>query len=573
MARKSRKETLYRAKEEKQPVRQALYRAALYGRISVETQEKIDRDTMGTQMTLLKEFAATVPDLVVYDEYIDDDVSGTSFDRPEFERMMRDIDAGAVNCVVVKDLSRFARNHIDAGTYLERIFPEKGVRFIAITDNIDTLKDDGGIIVPFKNIINERYAKESSIKLTQNFKTMQRAGLFCSSKPPYGYRRSEEDKHRFVVDEEAAEVVRKIFEWFTTGVTKHEICKRLEEAGISCPTKYSVEKGYIRSSTDTASKLRWNPEQIAKIVSMRQYCGDMVQNKEVSTFLRTGKKGSHVLNDEEDWIVVEDAHEAIISRELFAKAQKVVEENVLIRKVQREKNSHIINPEYCLSGVLRCAHCGSSINVKRRIKGGKAEYWYICPVHDSFGNARCEKKSMKFEETNEIICAIVRYHMQSFLNAEELSQKMTESEAAGEIIKRLNRQKQQLESTMLRLRDLKSGLYRDLTAGLIENEDYMFMAKKYQTELDECEAKWEDIEKRLRLFFAKKPEPGVETTVQRIRHFMEEETLSKAMVNAFVDSILVDNDGRLEVSMKTKDEFDELTKRIILQEGVMADAV
>lgn len=555
-----------------------IYKVGAYYRLSdedadVSSHGKDESGSIANQKILIKDFLKDKKDLVLCGEYTDDDVSGTSFDRPEFERMMRDIDAGAVNCIIVKDLSRFARNHIDAGTYLERVFPEKGVRFISVTDSIDTLKDDGGIIVPFKNIINERYAKESSIKLTQNFKTMQRAGLFCSSKPPYGYKRSEEDKHRFVVDEEVAEVVRKIFEWFTTGVTKHEICKRLEEAGISCPTKYSVEKGYIRSSTDAASKLRWNPEQISKIVSMRQYCGDMVQNKEVSTFLRTGKKGSHALNDEADWIVVEDAHEPIVSRELFAKAQMVVEKNALIRKVQREKNSHIINPEYCLSGVLRCAYCGSSINVKRRIKGGKAEYWYICPVHDSFGNSRCEKKSMKFEETNEIICAVVRYHMQSFLNAEELSQRMTKSETAGEVIKRLNRQKQQLDSTMLRLSDLKSGLYRDLTVGLIENEDYMFMAKKYQTELDECEAKREDIDKKLRLFFSKQQEPGEDTTVHRIRHFMEEETLSKAMVNAFVDSILVDNDGGLEVSMKTKDEFDELTKRIILQEGVMADAV
>ena len=180
---------------------------------------------------------------------------------------------------------------------------------------------------------------------------------------------------------------------------------------------------------------------------------------------------------------------------------------------------------------------------------------------------------MKWEETNEIICAVVRYHMQSFLDAEELSQRMTDSEAAGEIIKRLNRQKKQLDSTLLRLRDLKSGLYRDLKAGLIENEDFAYMAKKYQTELDDCEVKREDIDKKLRLFFSKQQEPGEDTTVQRIRHFMEEESLSKAMVNAFVDSILVDNDGRLEVSMKTKDEFDELTKRIILQEGVMADAV
>ena len=212
MARKSRKDTLYQVSEATQKAEKYGYRAGLYGRISVETFEKIERDTIGTQMALLRDFAAVIPELVVYDEYIDDDVTGTSFSRPEYERMMDDVESGKINCIIVKDLSRFARDHIGAGEYLEKIFPEKGVRFIAITDNIDTLKDDGGVIVPFKNIINERYAKESSIKLTQNFKTMQSEGLFCSSKPPYGYKRSEDDKHMFVVDEEAANVVKQIFE-------------------------------------------------------------------------------------------------------------------------------------------------------------------------------------------------------------------------------------------------------------------------------------------------------------------------------------------------------------------------
>ena len=173
MARKSRKDTLYHVSEVTRKAELIGYRAGLYGRISVETIEKIERDTIGTQMALLREFAATIPDLMVYDEYIDDDITGTSFDRPAYERMMQDVESGKINCIIVKDLSRFARDHIGAGEYLERIFPEKGVRFIAITDNIDTLKDDGGIIVPFKNIMNERYAKESSIKLTQNFKTIQ----------------------------------------------------------------------------------------------------------------------------------------------------------------------------------------------------------------------------------------------------------------------------------------------------------------------------------------------------------------------------------------------------------------
>ncbi len=571
MARKSRKETAYHIGETVlQPIPETLYKAALYGRISVETKEKLDRDTMGTQMELLREYAATIPELSVYNEYIDDDVTGTSFDRPAFERMMRDIEQGRVNCVIVKDLSRFARNHISAGEYLGRVFPKLGVRFIAITDGIDTLRDDGGIIVPFKNVINEQYARESSVKLTQNFKTMQRLGQFCSSKPPYGYVRSCIDKHQFIVDEEAAVVVRKIFMWYTSGVTKHEICKRLEAQGIPCPMRYAIEKGHINSTGDKHGRLQWNPEQITKIVSMRQYCGDMVQNRMQSTFLQTGKKGSYKMNAKEDWIVVEDAHAAIVSQELYEKAQEVTRMNALLKKQQREKNSHIVNPEYCLSGVLRCAHCGGSINVKRRIKNGVPTYWYICPVHDKFGNVRCVKKNMKFKETNDLVYEILKKHMKNFLAAQDYLQYCLRTDELETERVRLNQELKQLNSSVMQVQNVKGKLYHDLKSGLIEDDDYVFLSTKYRKELEELGRQIEAIGDKLSAIERTMPKPG--NALVKIQEFRRDETLTKAMAEAFIESIVVDNDGRFEVSLKTRDEFEEIIKRIEMQEGVMTNA-
>lgn len=567
MARKSRKDTLYRVSEATLKTEQYGYRAALYGRISVETFEKIERDTMGTQMSLLREFAATIPDLIVYDEYIDDDVTGTSFARPEYERMMEDIEKGKVNCLIVKDLSRFARDHIGAGEYLEKIFPEKGVRFIAITDNIDTLQDDGGVIVPFKNIINERYAKESSIKLKQNFKTMQREGLFCSSKPPYGYKRSEDDKHMFVVDEEAAMVVKQIFEWYVAGVTKHKICRDLEEAGVLCPAKYAISKGFSSKSEDNIDNLHWNPEQISKIVSMQQYCGDMVQNKHLSTFLETNKKGSYRVTDKAEWIIVENTHEAIISREIFAQAQMVTEHNCKKHQEKLKMNREIKNPEYCLSGVLKCAHCGANINVKRRVKNGIAEYWYVCPKHDGFGNARCEKANLPFEDTNQLVFTIIKRHMYSFLDTESLLEQMNNTADVTLRIRELNQQKKKLMADICRRREMRSNMYQDMSEGLISEMDYAYMTGKYAEEQAVLEKQLAEITKKLELYTVNTETEAAET----IRKFMNSRKLSKAMVEAFVDSIVVNNDGQFDISLKIKDEYDELMKKMILREGDLAN--
>lgn len=572
MARKSRKDTLYRVSETAINVLSTKkYRAALYGRISNENIKTVMRDTIGTQITLLQEFAATIPELEVVDVYIDDDITGTNFDRPEYERMIQDVENGRINCIIVKDLSRFAREHIGAGEYLEKVFPQLGVRFIAITDNIDTLVDDGGVIVPFKNVINERYAKDSSVKITGHFKTMQKKGLFCSWKPAYGYVSSESDKHKFVIDPEAAQVVRQIFDWFLEGVTMHQICKRLEKAGIPCPYKYALEKGYFKSQKEKESKLYWNPEQISKILRMQQYCGDMIQNMTESTFLETGLKGSYKNNDKEDWIIVENAHEAIVTREEFSLVQEMLEENAKKYKEKLEMNKDIKNPEYCLSGILKCAHCGTNINVKRRVKNGVATYSYICPKHDAFGSARCEKKDIDFDEMNQIVFLLIKRYMNNFLNIGEALKTLNCSEVASKKREELKYQIQQQEAELRRVKMIKSRLYEDLCADMIDESDYSYMSQKYQEEIKTLEGVILKLKGELDIYTTKSIAEN--PAEKKLRKFIKSRKLSKAMVEAFIDSIIVDNDGTMEVSLKIKDEYDSLYRKMILCEGGLKDAV
>ena len=572
MARRSRKETSYRVSDAKQSILSVMrYRAGLYSRLSKETLFTMERDTIGTQITLLKEFAATIPDLEVVEIYVDDDITGTNFERPAYERMMQDVEDGKINCIIVKDLSRFAREHLGAGEYLEKIFPEKGVRFIAITDNIDTLVDDGGIIVPFKNVINERYAKETSVKVAGNFKTMQKNGEFCSWKPIYGYIRLADDKHAFAVDEEAASVVKQIFDWFESGVTIHQICKRLEEAKILCPIQYALKKGYFVEQKEGKKCLHWNPEQIVKILKAQQYCGDMVQNKQESTFLITGVKGSFKYNEKDEWIIKENTHLAIVSREQFTRVQELLRQNAEKHAEKLQRNKHIKNPEYCLSGILKCAHCGASINVKRRVKDGVATYSYICPKHDAFGNARCVKKELSFEETNQLVFLIIKRYMNNFIDMEKALQDMGNSSMAKRKIEDLKMLAQQKEAELRKVKTIKSRLYEDLCGGLLDESDYSYMSRQYTEEIRSIEKIIEDLKYELEIYVVQKES---DTPVEKkLKKFINSRKLSKAMVDAFINSIVVDNDGRFEVDMKIKDEYDNLFRKMTLCEGGLKDAV
>ncbi len=185
------------------------------------------------------------------------------------------------------------------------------------------------------------------------------------------------------------------------------------------------------------------------------------------------------MTDKEEWIIVENTHEAIVSREMFAQAQAIAKKNAEKHQAKLKMNREIKNPEYCLSGILKCAHCGANINVKRRVKNGIAEYWYVCPKHDGFGNARCDKSNLPFEETNQLIFTIIKRYMHSFLDTEELLEKMNDSNEAALQVRELNKRKSGITASINRVREIKSGLYRDMKDGLISDMDYAYLSKKY----------------------------------------------------------------------------------------------
>ncbi|MCD7862973.1 MAG: recombinase family protein [Lachnospiraceae bacterium] len=309
---------------------------------------------MSNQRKLIADFLKGKDEFVVYDTYVDDGFTGLSFQRPSFMRMMDDIEDGNVNCVIVKDLSRFGRDYIETGRYLERYFPDNDVRFIAITDNIDSMKQSYDILLPIKNIFNEQYARDISKKVHASMKTKQKAGEFIGAFASYGYRKSPTDKNKLVIDDYAANVVRRIFQMYISGYGKIRIAGVLNKEGIECPSEYKKLNGEnYCNSHKLESTSYWTYSTVNRILKNEMYIGNMVQGRKTQRM-----KGRQRSVDKEDWIIVEHTHESIIDPETWQKAQE------LLKRRTRELDLH--SNVSVFAGFLKCGDCGRSLVKKRR---------------------------------------------------------------------------------------------------------------------------------------------------------------------------------------------------------------
>lgn len=299
-----------------------VYHAAIYARLSYETEANRERDTVDTQVAYLKNFIDGQEDMELADIYADVTFSGTNFERPEFERMMQDIRSGKIDTVITKDLSRLGRNYIDSGTYIERIFPLFHVRYIAVNDDFDTNREGTDLTMPLKNIINEWYARDLSNKMHASYQTMWKNGEYIYGRPPYGYRKDNTVK-KLVVDEETAPVVQRIFEMYLNGMTYSEIARALQQEGIASPPKYRYLEQGNREKAETARD--WYHLHVKTILTNRHYIGDSVHATREGGF-NNPDKDRRV--SEEHWIIIPDTHEPLVSRELFEEVQKKIKRNI-----------------------------------------------------------------------------------------------------------------------------------------------------------------------------------------------------------------------------------------------------
>nr|WP_288886427.1 recombinase family protein [uncultured Blautia sp.] len=369
------------------------FSAALYIRLSKEDSGKQNPDTIENQTALLEEYVKGQPDITVYRHYVDNGFSGTGFRRPAFENMMEDAKAGKVNCIIVKDLSRFGRNYLETGNYLEKVFPFLKLRFISVTDHLDTLmaesgklRQPDGLEVPLKNIINEIYAKDISKKTSAAIDLRKHEGRYGGGVAPYGYRKSETEKGRYEVDREAAGTVRKIFEYRAQGYGYCTIAKILNEQGIMSPGAHRFAQHVVRDERMQGAV--WKMDVIRSMLHDEVYLGSMVRGK-THMALHKGERRHHV--PREDWIVVPETHEAIISRELYDKVQAVNAERAAAHRENMQTAKKQSVGENIFRGKLFCGDCGAAMALHG---GGRGYREYYCPTYRRIGEAGCRKKHM-----------------------------------------------------------------------------------------------------------------------------------------------------------------------------------
>ena len=465
-----------------------LSKAAAYLRLSREDGDKLESDSIGGQRELIADYVRTHDGIKLEGEYIDDGYSGTSFDRPSFKRLMQDIDDKKIDCIIVKDLSRLGRNYIETGRYLEKIFPLLGVRFIAINDNYDSFDQNNGadnIVIPFKNLINDAYSRDISMKVRSQLEVKMKKGDCVHSFTTYGYKKDPRNKNKLIVDEEAARIVRRIFQMKIDGYSPFTISKKLSEENIPTPLEYKLKNGEnffcgFRSGKDPV----WQPVAIYRILQDEVYTGTMVQGK---TKRINYKVEQHLKVDKKDWIRVPGTHEAIVSKQVFDLVQE------MLRKDTRCGNYK--DTLYLLSGFLRCADCGAPM-IRRSVRkaNGKVYAYYDCQTNKN-GNG-CKSHMINEAKAIEAVLAAVQGQISLFANVDELIAKAPDRESFKPGLKSVTEQIDALGDEILRYSDLTAQLERDRKSELIGTEEYELLNAKFTRRLTSAKASLRNLEKK-----------------------------------------------------------------------------
>ena len=470
MARKSRKQAVV-----SMPAPSLYVHVALYIRLSVEDNKKRGC-SVENQKLVLNDFLADKPDFVVYDTYIDNGATGTNFHRPGFQQMLSDIEAGHIDCVIVKDLSRLGRNSIDTGYYIEQYFYSHNVRFIAVTDQFDTADPGnlhGGIMLPLKNMINEAYALDIGRKIKAQARQAMKDGDYIGGRAPYGYRKDPDNCHKLLVDETAAPVVKQIFEWAHDRVSLNRIVLNLNEMGIPAPSHYKKSTGEITSPGLIGSG-KWQTRTVMKILESEVYTGDLVQGKTKIVDHQQVKAG------EDNLIVAKGTHEPIISRELFTAVQEY-------RKQVCEESRAVSKQPYTpniFKGKVFCADCGRSLHRQReKRKKGPDVYHFHCLTNSRVQQKGC--KGVRMPET-ELIATVTSILEKELAVALGMSLPLFQLEARQKQEKdklkaQMSTQRQEIEKKRL----LIQGLYENFVQGILTGEEYFELKTGYEQSIHE----------------------------------------------------------------------------------------
>lgn len=518
--------------------------AGLYIRLSVEDNGS-HGDSLETQQQIMEAHLALCPDIEVVEVYIDNGVSGQTFERPSFQRLLADVEAGKINCVAVKDLSRLGRSAIDSGYYVEKYFPLHGVRFLAINDQYDSEDENNGtgqIALPLKNLMNEAYALDISRKVRAQQHQAMRAGEFIGSRPPYGYRKDPANCHRLLVNTDTAPVVRQIFRWAADGVALNAIVKKLNEASVPTPSHYLASIGLISNNKIMGSG-KWQTRTVGKILADEVYVGDMVQGKTRSV------KRKQVPTDPADWIVIRDTHEPLVSRELFQKAQNV-RAQAAQKYAKTEKLSFSPN---IFKGRIFCGHCGKSLHRQR----SHDRYFFRCISNDRIRKGSCpgDIRVLPEDELISVILDIIQKQASIIINNgcwSKRNGKVAEQSAA--IGKEIARLQQETE----RDRKYLISLYEHFVSGVLSKTEYTELKTGYEQKIKAATSRSQQLLEQNRSL-----ERDLNDYIElsdRLASLKGDITLTGDLIGRLVERIVVYDEQNISVHFKFRDEFGKVVQ-------------
>lgn len=559
MARKSRKNLPAVENKAGTEIRKAVpFQAGLYARLSYESSANRERGTIETQMELMKDYVDGMEDIVVKETYFDTSFTGTTFERPGFDCMMQDIRSGVINCVIVKDLSRLGRNYVEAGTYIERVFPFLNVRFISINDDFDSFRKGTDLTMPLKNIVNEYYAKDISRKVTSALNAARAEGKFVIRMAPYGYFKAAEDKQKLVVDPETAGHVKRIFQMFLEGKGYRAIADILNGEGIPCPDRYRRERG-LPASMHQDSKV-WTGIVVKRILSNEYYTGDSVHRKSSGKLFEGDGQGM------EEVYVVRNTHEAIISRKDFDEVQRMKSKKAQEYNEKRAEGRKQTAGKNKFKRKIVCSDCGKTMYLFRAETQKGIYYFYSCGSHNRSRAVCPYSHKIMQEDVEAAVFGAIRSHMFLCTDTVKLVRKLNASTERMEQYNVMSRRADRIREKIRQAIEKKAGLYADFADKLIDGEEYFALSGRYAEEAETLTAELDKLlieQKRYARDF------HIDEDWEKTIHtYLAKRKLTQEMVDTFVSQVKVDKDGCCEVKLAYDDMLKELLETAVGKETV-----
>ena len=500
-----------------------IYHAAIYVRLSKEdgdisSSAKLESNSISNQKALILDFLKDKKDIEVVSVRVDDGYSGSNFERPAFQAMLEDIRHGIVDCVVVKDLSRFGREYIDSGKYIERLFPALGVRFIAINDNYDSLKGKNQadeIIIPFKNLINDAYCRDISIKIRSNLEIKRKKGECVTPFVAFGYRKTKTDKHKLEIDPSAGGVVQDIFKMKLQGMSQDAIANRLNELGILSPFEYKI--------------------------------GNLVQGKRTTP---NHKVKQTYVKPEDDWIRIEKNHEPLVSDRDFEIVQRLLGMDTRTSPDQKQV--------YLLSGIAVCADCGAPMTRKVSTVAGKKYAYYLCSTNKE--TKRCSSHRIPEKDLEDAVLVMLKQHIQNILHLKRVLEFIGTVPFQEINMKKLQDRLEKKKQEKERCKELRMMLYSDMKEGIVSKEDYVELHAAYGKRLRNAEESIRAIQKEMDNELEKADKAN--TWLDYFVKYQDIEELSRTVVVELIRQIRVYDKKNIEITFDFDDCYQTLLNQL-----------